>query len=58
MENSQHVQGIAAGISVQDTSPDKVADCLADHHPGSAIGRYSIYTHINVRGCAASWNGQ
>jgi uncharacterized protein YcbK (DUF882 family) len=57
VENSQHVQGIAADIAVRDTSPDKVADFLEKHHPGTGIGRYATFTHIGVRGYAARWNG-
>lgn len=58
VQNSQHVQGIAADIVVQDASPDAVASYLEARHPDCGIGRYNTFTHIDVRGYAARWDNR
>ncbi|NTZ40676.1 serine/threonine protein kinase [Enterobacter sp. JMULE2] len=56
--NSQHVQGIAADIVVRGRTPALVADYLERKYPGTyGIGRYSGFTHIDVRPVAARWRG-
>lgn len=56
--NSQHVQGIAADIVVKGRTPALVADYLERKYPGTyGIGRYSGFTHVDVRSVAARWRG-
>ena len=56
--DSQHVQGIAADIVVSGRTPALVADYLERKYPGKyGIGRYSKFTHIDVRPSAARWRG-
>lgn len=58
VQNSQHVQGIAADIVVSGRTPAQVADYLEnkyqDHY---GVGRYSSFTHIDVRQAKARWHG-
>lgn len=57
-EKSQHMQGIAADIKVNGQTPAAVADYLEHKYPhGYGIGRYSSFTHIDVRTGPARWNG-
>jgi len=56
--DSQHVQGIAADIVVRGRTPALVADYLERKYPGTyGIGRYSGFTHIDVRPVAQRWRG-
>jgi uncharacterized protein YcbK (DUF882 family) len=56
--HSQHVQGIAADIKVTGYSPAVVADYLGSQYPKKyGVGRYSSFTHIDVRPGLARWNG-
>ena len=57
VQNSQHVQGIAADIVVEGVKPALVASYLESQHPDCGIGRYNTFTHIDVRGYAARWKG-
>ena len=55
---SQHCNGLAADIKVAGVSPAAVADyaeqLLGDH---GGVGRYSTFTHIDVRADKARWKG-
>ena len=56
--NSQHVQGIAADIVVTGINNNRVADYLEGKYPDRCgIGRYSSFTHIDVRQAKARWRG-
>jgi uncharacterized protein YcbK (DUF882 family) len=56
--NSQHVQGIAADIVVSGRTPALVADYLERKYPDRyGVGRYSSFTHIDVRPVKARWRG-
>ena len=46
---SQHLQGRAADIIVQDTDPDDVADYLESIMTHGGIGRSNVFTHIDTR---------
>lgn len=55
---SQHQYGKAADIKVKGIAPGKVADyaeMLLKNRGG--IGRYSTFTHIDVRAKKARWKG-
>jgi hypothetical protein len=52
--NSQHVLGTAADFVVQGVSPAEVFRLLDPTHPGG-LGRYSNFTHIDVRATRARW---
>ena len=59
VRNSQHILGSAADIRIEGMAPSKVAD-LAETIPEFAncgIGRYKTFTHVDVRGHRARWNG-
>lgn len=62
---SQHLQGRAADIACA-VAPAKVADLLEQmiaspetlmQIPQGGIGRYSTFTHYDIRGTAARWKG-
>lgn len=55
--DSQHVYGMAADIKVNGINPTEVASYLEKEYPNGGIGRYDTFTHIDVRGYAARWNG-
>ncbi|HDC4621178.1 TPA: serine/threonine protein kinase [Enterobacter asburiae] len=56
--NSPHVQGIAADIVVSCCTPSLVADYLECKYPDRyGIGRYTSFTHIDVRQSKARWCG-
>lgn len=55
---SQHLYGLAADIKVAGVSPAAVADYaeqLLGSHGG--VGRYSTFTHIDVRADKSRWRG-
>ena len=55
---SQHQYGIAADIIVSGIAPKDVADYAETLMPNTGgIGRYSTFTHIDVRREKARWNG-
>lgn len=55
---SQHLLGTAADIVVKNKTPALVADYLEHKYPDShGIGRYSAFTHFDVRPAKARWNG-
>jgi uncharacterized protein YcbK (DUF882 family) len=54
--NSAHVQGIAADIVVKDVSPSDVHEYLGNLYPDRyGLGKYSTFTHIDVRANKARW---
>lgn len=57
-KKSQHCNGLAADIKVAGISPAAVADYaeqLLGSHGG--VGRYSTFTHIDVRADKSRWRG-
>lgn len=55
---SQHQYGIAADIVVSGIAPKDVADYAETLMPNTGgIGRYSTFTHIDVRREKSRWNG-
>lgn len=55
---SQHLCGTAADIKVKGVSPAKVAEYAETLLPNTGgIGRYSTFTHIDVRKTRSRWNG-
>ena len=59
VKDSQHIKGRAADIRVKGMDPGKVADFAEqiDVFKNGGIGRYSTFTHVDVRGYRARWNG-
>lgn len=55
---SQHLYGTAADIKVSGVAASAVAD-YADALLGTSggVGRYSTWTHVDVREVKARWNG-
>jgi len=54
--NSQHLLGKAADIAVTNTPASEVQDYLLRVYPNTyGIGKYSIWTHIDVRPEKARW---
>ena len=55
---SQHCYGKAADIKVSGVSPSRVAAYVETLMPNSGgIGRYSTFTHVDVRATKSRWNG-
>lgn len=55
---SQHLYGKAADIKVSGVAPSVVADYVETLMPGTGgIGRYSTFTHVDVRATKSRWNG-
>lgn len=55
---SQHLVGTAADIKAKGVAPKDVADYAETLLPKSGgIGRYSSFTHIDVRSNKSRWNG-
>lgn len=55
---SQHLYGKAADIKVKGVTPKKVAEYAEKILLNKGgIGVYSTFTHIDVRGVKARWNG-
>lgn len=56
--NSQHLYGTAADIKISGVAPKLVADYAETLLPNTGgIGRYSSFTHVDVRKEKARWNG-
>lgn len=56
--NSQHCKGTAADISISGVAPSKVAAYAEKLMPDTGgIGRYSTFTHVDVRISKARWKG-
>ena len=57
-DTSQHVFGNAADIVIQGKTPREVANIAEELWPNTyGIGRYSQFTHIDVRRRKARWYG-
>ncbi len=55
---SQHCYGKAADIKVSGVAASVVADFAETLMPGTGgIGRYSTFTHVDVRKVKSRWNG-
>ena len=55
---SQHCYGKAADIKVSGVSPSIVAAYVETLMPSTGgIGRYSTFTHVDVRKVKSRWNG-
>ena len=55
---SQHCYGKAADIKVSGVSPSIVAAYVETLMPNTGgIGRYSTFTHVDVRATKSRWNG-
>lgn len=55
---SQHLYGTAADIKVSGVTASAVADYVETLMPNAGgIGRYSTFTHVDVRKTKARWNG-
>lgn len=55
---SQHLYGKAADIKVSGVAPSVVADFAETLMPSTGgIGRYSTFTHVDVRKVKSRWNG-
>ena len=55
---SQHCYGRAADIKVSGVSPSRVAAYVETLMPNTGgIGRYSTFTHVDVRSIKSRWNG-
>lgn len=55
---SQHLYGKAADIKVSGVAANVVADFAETLMPSTGgIGRYSTFTHVDVRKVKARWNG-
>lgn len=55
---SQHCYGKAADIKVSGVAPSKVAEYVETLMPNTGgIGRYSTFTHVDVRSTKSRWNG-
>ena len=56
---SQHLYGKAADIKVSGVAPSKVAEYVETLMPNTGgIGRYSTFTHVDVRATKSRWNGE
>lgn len=55
VSNSQHVQGKAADIVVQDVPPRAVASYLESLFPLHGIGLYPSFVHVDTRGKKSYW---
>jgi uncharacterized protein YcbK (DUF882 family) len=61
VKTSQHILGKAADLQVVSMEPKEVADHVEDLMKGELItqggvGRYSTFTHVDVRGSNARWD--
>ena len=55
---SQHLYGKAADIKVSGVSPSRVAAYVETLMPNTGgIGRYSTFTHVEVRATKSRWKG-
>lgn len=55
---SQHLYGTAADIKVSGVAASVVADFAETLMPSTGgVGRYSTWTHVDVREVKARWNG-
>lgn len=55
---SQHLYGTAADIKVSGVTASAVADFAEILMPSTGgVGRYSTFTHVDVRSIKSRWNG-
>ena len=55
-KKSKHLKGIATDIAVKDVHPNLVHAYLAKIMKGrGGLGKYSTFTHVDVRGTPARW---
>ena len=55
-KHSQHLLGTAADVRVIGVEPKVVADYFHNKYPTKyGVGRYSTFTHIDVRPMASRW---
>lgn len=55
---SQHLYGTAADIKISGVTASAVADFAETLMPNTGgIGRYSTFTHVDVRSTKSRWNG-
>ena len=55
-KRSQHLLGIASDIIVSGVAPERVQAYLLDKYPNTlGIGKYSYFTHVDVRSWRARW---
>lgn len=54
-KDSQHLHGTAADIQVSGVSPSKVYQVADRLNPNGGVGKYSTFTHVDVRGKHARW---
>ena len=52
---SYHIKGLAADIVIEGVPAGAVADHLEHNHAHYGIGRYTKWTHIDVRSRRARW---
>lgn len=63
VKNSQHVQGIAADIVIEDISTSVLAKKIRElislgKIRQGGVGEYSTFVHYDIRGVAARWSGK
>lgn len=61
-KNSQHLYACAADIIVDGMTPQEVADSIEElisqgKMKEGGLGRYNTFTHYDIRGYNARWNG-
>jgi uncharacterized protein YcbK (DUF882 family) len=61
VKTSQHILGKAADLQVDGMEPKEVADHVealmkSELITKGGVGRYSTFTHVDVRGSNARWN--
>ena len=55
-DTSQHVKGLAADIAVKGVAPKDVADYIQSKEGFvGGLGRYTNFTHFDLRGRTARW---
>lgn len=61
VKTSQHILGKAADVQVDGMEPKEVADHIealmkSELITKGGVGRYSTFTHVDIRGYNARWN--
>ena len=62
VSNSQHVKGFAADIRIEGITPSQVHSIISElikdgRMSEGGLGKYSSFTHYDIRGTKARWNG-
>ena len=55
--NSEHMKGRAADFWMNGVDPAQVYADLDNEWPNGGLGKYNSFTHIDVRGYKARWQG-